>query len=298
MNTVGVKNRLTVCFFVLPLAVAIAVFMVMPIAHAALMSVQYWHMARPSPDGNYFLGFKNYTDVLSDPFFYNSLFITVVYIVVTVSMRFLLGFIAALLLNAKFFGRGIARSLIIIPWAVPEVVACLVFILMYNRDFGIINYLLVNMSLLSNNIAFLQDTQYALPAAMAVNIWKGFPFVAIMLLAGLQSIPHELYEAATVDGANFLKKTIRITIPSLKPVALIVFLLLVIWTIKDFAIAFLLARGGPSRATEILTIYVYNLAFRSFRFGEAAATGMIMLIFSLIFTSTYLKTLNKGEGKI
>lgn len=288
------RKSLTGYLFVLPLVIVILVFLVFPICKAALMSVQYWYMPNVTLEkGNYFVGLDNFVSVLNDSHFVNSVEVTLIYMVVTVVARFLLGLGAALLLNKKFAGRGLARALIIIPWAVPEVVACLVWILMYDKDFGIINYLGMNLGLFSEALGFLTDMEIALPAAMAVNIWKGFPFVAIMLLAGLQSIPSELYEAARVDGANPFQQFRSITMPSLRPVTIIIFLLLIVWTIKDFGICFLLARGGPSRATEILTIYIYKTAFSNFDFGKAAAGGMLMLLFSAIFTVFYMRVLKK-----
>lgn len=285
-------------WFIAPLVIIMMVFLAYPIFKAATMSVEYWYLTKPSPDGHYFVGLQNYIDVFKDEYFINSTWVTIKYMFITVIGRFLLGFGAALLLNKSFKGRGLARALLIIPWAVPEVVACLVWILMYDKDFGVVNYMLQNMGLISTNIAFLQDAGVALPAAMAVNIWKGFPFVAIMLLAGMQSIDQQLYEAATVDGANSFHKFRYVTLPSLRPVSLVVMLLLIIWTIKDFAIAYLLAKGGPSRATEILTIFVQQTAFKYFNFGKAAATGMIMLGISFLFTGVYFKVLNKGEKKV
>lgn len=281
--------------FVLPLALVMAVFLAYPIFKAAEMSVQYWYMPKPKPEGHYFVGADNFIALFGDSSFLHSMVITVIYIVVTVILRFAIGLLAAVLLNQTFRGRGIARALLIIPWAVPEVVACLIWILMYDRDFGIINFLAMNFHIISQPVGYLTDPGIALWAAMAVNVWKGFPFVAIMLLAGLQSIPGELYEAARVDGARPFQQFRDITLPMLKPVSLVVFLLLIIWTIKDFGIAYLLAKGGPSQATEILTIYIYQTAFKFFDFGKAAAGGIIMLIFSILFTLFYLKSLNKED---
>lgn len=281
--------------FILPLVIILAVFLAYPILKAAVMSVQYWKMMKPSPDGHYFVGAENYVSVFQDSFFWNSVKVTLLYMVVTVAARFILGFVTALALNTKFKGCGLARALVIIPWAVPEVVACLVWILMYDKDYGVINSVLNGMGVLSGNLGWLLDKNLALPAAMAVNIWKGFPFVAIMLLAGLQGIDQEMYEAATVDGASRFQQLRDITWPSLKPVSMVVFLLLIIWTLKDYAIAYLLAKGGPARATEILTIFVQQTAFKYFDFGKASAVGMIMLVASCIFTVLYFRALSKGE---
>ncbi len=291
------RDTLTGYAFVLPLVIILAAFLAYPIIKAAVMSVQYWRMMKPSANGHYFVGFDNYAKVFKDEFFWNSAWVTLQYMVVTIAARFLLGFITALALNTRFKGCGLARALVIIPWAVPEVVACLVWILMYDKDYGIINSVLSGAGIISGNIGWLLDSKFALPAAMAVNIWKGFPFVAIMLLAGMQGIDQEMYEAATVDGATPFQKLRYITLPSLKPVSMVVFLLLIIWTMKDYAIAYLLAKGGPARSTEILTIFVQQTAFKYFDFGKASAVGMLMLIASCIFTSFYFRTIEKGETK-
>jgi len=291
------RDTLTGYAFVLPLIIILAGFLAYPLGKAAVMSVQYWRMMKPSANGHYFVGFDNYAKVFKDEFFWNSLWVTLQYMVVTIAARFVLGFITALALNTKFKGCGLARALVIIPWAVPEVVACLVWILMYDKDYGIINSVLTSAGIISGNIGWLLDSKFALPAAMAVNIWKGFPFVAIMLLAGLQGIDQEMYEAATVDGATPFQKLRYITWPSLKPVSMVVFLLLIIWTMKDYAIAYLLAKGGPARSTEILTIFVQQTAFKYFDFGKASAVGRLMLIASCVFTTFYFRMLNKGETK-
>jgi multiple sugar transport system permease protein len=271
----------------------LAVFLY-PIVRVAMMSVQDWYMVRPANNG-VFVGSDNYARMFGDRYFKNSAVVSIIYILVTVPARFLLGFVTALLLNQKFKGRALVRALVIIPWAVPEAVTCLVWILMYDKDFGIINSVLRNIGLVSQNIGFLQSREIALPAAIVVNIWKGFPFVAIMLLAGLQGISNELYEASMVDGSNAWQRLRHITIPMLRPVSMIVFLLLVIWTIRDFGIVFLLARGGPSQATEVLTVYLYHSAFTRFDFGVASAGGILMLAFALVFSFFYIRMINREE---
>jgi len=281
-------------FFVAPLVIVMLAVFLYPIVRVAIMSVQDWYMVRPATNGE-FVGMDNFARMFRDRSFKNSVSVSLVYILITVPARFLLGFGTALLLNQHFKGRAIARALVIIPWAVPEAVTCLVWILMYDKDFGIINSMLRNIGLISENIGFLQSRSVALNAAMAVNIWKGFPFVAIMLLAGLQGIPSELYEASMVDGSNALQRLRHITIPMLRPVSMIVFLLLVIWTIRDFGIVFLLARGGPSQATEVLTVYLYQSAFTKFDFGLASSGGMLMLLFALIFSYFYIRMINREE---
>ena len=288
------KNR-AAYLFIAPLVIAVGLVLIYPIIKAALMSFQYWKVAKPIEAGNPFIGFENYANALGTGYFLQSLAITFFYIIVTVLARFILGLATAVLLNIPFKGRGLVRSLVIIPWALPEVVTCLVFILMYDYQFGVINDMLLKLNILSNPVAFLGSADTALWAAMFVNVWKGFPFAAIMLLAGLQTISKDMYEAASIDGATTWKQFWHITLPAIKPVSVIVFLLLVIWTIKDFAIVYVLTGGGPSRVTEILTIFIYRAGFKSFDFGLAAAAGMILLLISVIFTVLYMKATKAGE---
>lgn len=282
-------------FFVAPLALVMLGLLVYPILKAALMSVQYWYLPKSAASGNYFVGLDNFLDVFRDKHFLNSVITTAIYMGLSIPIRYVLGLFTAVLLNTGFKGRAISRSLIIIPWAVPEVVACLVWILMYEMDFGVINRLAMNLGITQTPQGWLTNTSLAMGSAIAVSVWKGFPFVAIMLLSGLQSIPEELYEAASMDGASAWRSFRSITLPSLKPVSIVVFLLLIIWSIKDFGIVYLLARGGPSRVTEILTIYIYKTGFSGFDFGKAAASGMVMLLFSAVFTVIYLTIVNRGE---
>lgn len=289
------KKNIAAYLFIAPLVITVALVLLYPILKSALMSVQYWKVAKPIAEGNPFVGLDNYTAAIQSGNFLKSLGITFLYIIVTVALRFLLGIGTAVLLNIPFKGRGLVRALVIIPWAIPEVVACLVFILMYDYQFGVINDLLLKLNLLANPVAFLGEADTALWAAMFVNVWKGFPFAAIMLLAGLQSISQSLYEAAEIDGASKWRQFLRITFPMLKPVSVIVFLLLIIWTIKDFGIVYVLTGGGPSRVTEILTIFIYRAGFKSFDFGLASAAGMILLAISIVFTVMYMKATKAGE---
>lgn len=293
-NWKTVRKNGPLLLFLAPLVIIIFAILIYPILKAAMMSFQHYYLLRPHPDGHPFVGLKNYRDLVNSPDFISSVQITLIYIVGTVLARYVLGLGAALLLNRQFPGRAIVRVIIILPWAIPVVVACLVWILMFDNQFGIINYLLERFAFISNPIVFLGDVKWALPSAMLVNIWKGFPWAVIMLLAGLQGIPETMYEAALVDGANSWQRFRYITLPLLRPVSAIVFLLLVVWTVKDFAILYVLTGGGPSDATQLLTVFVYKLAFKFFRMGQAAAGGMILLLFSLLFTVIYLKV-SKGE---
>jgi multiple sugar transport system permease protein len=279
--------------FVAPMVIVLFVVMILPILRNIWMSFFDWYLARPGVTP--FIGLENYIKLFNDRVFIKSLNVTAIYVLVTVPARFMIGLGIALLLNYGIRFRGFFRSLIIIPWAVPEVIACLIFVQMFDFQYGIINHWLVNLGIISESLKWLSSPDLALLAAMIVNIWKGTPWAAIMLLAGLQSIPNDLYEASDIDGANIWQKFLNVTLPLLKPISLAVFLLLVIWTVKDFGIVYVLNKGGPVHATEVLTIYIYHKAFQGLRMGIAAAGGVILLTFSMIFTVIYLRILEKEE---
>lgn len=290
------KNR-TAYLFILPVALCVLVFLLYPIWKAAVMSFQYWYLPKPKPNGHELIGLDNYRSVVTNKYFKNTVVITIIFTAITVTIRYAVGLASALIMNCAFKGRGLARAMIIIPWAMPQVVACLIWSLMYDSQYGVINYLLLQSHMISENIAFIDNPATALASAMVVTIWKGFPFAAIMLLAGLQGISTDQYEACRVDGARALQTFWYVTLPGLKPVSVVTFLLLVMWTLKDFAIVYALSYGGPMRSTEIITIFIYNTAFRNFDFGMAAAAGMIMMVFSLLFTWFYLKALKMEDAQ-
>lgn len=289
-------NKMTPYLLILPMVLIFLIVIAWPIVRNIEMSFFDYYLARPNKHP--FIGLENYQKLFSDKVFWKSSQVTSIYIGITVVARFLLGLGIALLLNTKIKFRGLARSLLIIPWAVPDIVACLIWIQMFDYQYGIVNYILMNFGLISEPLKWLASLDLALPAAMIVNIWKGTPWVAIMLLAGLQGIPVTLYEAAMIDGANASQKFRNVTWPLLKPVSLTVFLLLVIWSIKDFAIIYILNKGGPAHATEVLTIFIYQKAFTDLRMGVAAAGGVVLLVVSMIFTVLYLSALEDEEGSV
>jgi len=277
---------------VIPLVLMMLIVIGYPIFKTIGMSFFENYLAKPG--NNPFVGITNYVKLFRDKNFINSINITLRYVVITVLSRFVLGLFIALLLNENVKGRGIARSIIIIPWAMPVVVVCLVFVQMFDFQYGIINYVFITIGIIKEPIKWLSNKDLALPVAMFVNIWKGTPWAVIIFLAGLQGIPEELYESAEIDGANALKKFWYVTLPMLKPVSLVISLLLIIWTIKDFSIVYVLNKGGPAHATEHLTIYIYHKAFEGLRMGISSAAGVVMLVVTIIFTIAYLGLLDRA----
>lgn len=238
---------------------------------------------------------ENYGTIFSDPDTWHSVFVTILFSLGTVVGSIGLGIVTALVLNRTFPGRAVVRMLVILPWAIPHVVAALVWQWMYNPDFGIVNYGLATLTVVSGQPNWLSDPSLALPAVIAVNVWKTYPFATLILLAGLQTIRADLYEAAEIDGAGPLRRFFDITLPGLRHVLAIVVLLLTIWSFGNFVFIFLMTQGGPAGATNTLVMKVYFEAFRFFRAGPAFAIGSIILILAIALTAVYAFVTRKGN---
>jgi len=244
-----------------------------------------------------FVFIDNYIKMFNDSVFWHSFRVTLIYAALFVIGTTLISISIALFLNLKFKGRAIFRTLIILPWAVPYVVAVLVWRWILDYNFGIINFILKDvLHIVSENIEWMLNPKIAIFTVVIITIWKEFPIAAVMYLAGLQAIPLELYEAASVDGANNIRKFFHITLPQLKPVNTIVILLLTIWGLKRVTAIYVLTKGGPAMATQTLVIQSYLNAFSFFKMSYAATIGVFMLVLSLIISLIYLKlTLGKGS---
>ena len=234
------------------------------------------------------LTFENYWTVFADPDTWNAVWVTIFFSGGTVIGSVALGIAAALVLDRDFFGRGLVRVLVILPWAVPHVVAALVWQWMYNPDFGVVNYGLLLLPWVTATPKWLSDPDFALPAIILVNVWKTYPFAALLLLAGLQTISDDLYEASAIDGAGPVRRFFDITVPGLQRVLAIVVLLLLIWSFGNFVFIFLMTQGGPAGATNALVVHIYFEAFRFFRAGSAFAMGALLLTMSIVLTSIYI----------
>jgi multiple sugar transport system permease protein len=243
-----------------------------------------------------FVGLRNYAWLLRWPDFERMLLNTWLIAIVGVALKFVVGMIMALLLNASFPGRALARGLFMLPWAVPTFVATLTWRWLYDYNSGVFNTILLGLGLTDARISFLGSPQFALIAIIILVVWKGFPFFGISYLAGMQSIPEELYEAARVDGATGWQQYFYITLPSLRPIILITCLLSLIWTSNTFEMVYLLTGGGPSNMTQVFTVMTYKLGIENLRIGEAAAVPMMffpLLAGLIVIVSRYM--MNEGE---
>jgi multiple sugar transport system permease protein len=283
-----VARRRIECFiFILPLLVVLAMVAI-PIAQTATMSLSDYDVLSGSR-AHAFVGLDNYSGVLGLPRFWRMARITLWYTLFSVVGKMAAGLMVALILNAKVIGRGFLRSLIVIPWAMPGIVVAMLFTLLLDPLYGVINASLESVGLIHTGIPFISEVNLALPVVICIGIWKNFPFVALMLLAALQGVPPELYEAAEVDGASGLQKFLSITWPMIFPVWIIMLILQVVGTIKEFDLIFLVTAGGPALSTNVIGLDIYRNAFKFFKLGEASAEGIILMAICLVFAVIYYR---------
>lgn len=266
-----------------------------PAVNAVLMSFKNYDLRRPSSMG--FIGLKNYMTVMADPLFWRSLWKTIVWVGLGVGFQFVFGFILALLLNKKFMGRGLIRSLSLIPWVTPGVLIGLMWRWIFDGNYGVLNDILLKLGLIGDKVPFLAQEATAFPAVIMTIIWQGIPFFALMLLAGLQGIPDELYDSADVDGANGIQKFFLVTIPSLKSVIFVTTLLRIIWVANSVDVIFNLTEGGPAYSTQTLSVYIFNKG-NSLNLGYAATMSIMLTLGLSLVALRYLKSIFKNqEGK-
>jgi len=249
-------------------------------------------MSFTTEDGAFTL--NNYTRVFQDELVYKSLKNTGVWVLGSVAGQFFMGMLVALLLNQVKKGELLFRSVILIlPWATLDIVAGVMWKWMYNDMYGVLNEVLMQIGIIDQYISWLATPDMAMLAVIIANIWKGFCLTGMFLLAGLQTIPQQLYEAAEIDGANAVKRFWHITIPQLKPVLLTTLMLGTIWTINYFPLIYTMTGGGPSHGTETVVTYIYRLSFRFMEYNKSAALSNILFIIILGISMIFLRQISK-----
>ena len=241
-----------------------------------------------------FVGLRYYLDAFTETAFYQSVILTLGFMILVVAGHFLLGFILASLLNKEFKGRTVFRVIFMLPWF-PEAVVALLFTWIMNPMYGILNSILRNLGIISSNISWLGNKSLAFPSVVFVCIWKGFPLVMTMILAGLQSISKDYYEAAELDGANKWNQFRYITLPSLKTILTTVLILDCVWWFKQYTLVYTMTAGGPGTATSLISLSIYGTAFNDLRFGKAAAWGIIVFVICYLINLVSKVVLNEDE---
>jgi len=246
------------------------------------------------PRDVHFIAFANYAALLHDPVFWSSLGRTAIWIGLTVPLQMLLGLVTALFLNQEFRWRGLARSLILIPWALPSVVIGLMWAWIYNPQVGLLNDLLLRLGLLQSAMPWLANPDTSLYAIIAALVWQGFPFFAIMILAGLQTIPASLYEAAEIDGAGAWHQFWHITLPGLRGVLVTAVMLRLIWVANSIDVIYVMTGGGPGYATHTLPLYAFKRTYASMDFGYGSALAVTFSLLLLGAIILYLRRAGRG----
>ncbi|AJY77743.1 hypothetical protein VN24_14555 [Paenibacillus beijingensis] len=245
--------------------------------------------------GTKFVGLENFATVLKDNEFWLSMLTTFYFTVFNVAASMVIGLAAALLFNTKFRFRGLARSLLLIPWAMPGVVNAMLWQTMLHPNYGLVNGLLLKLGLISDPINWLSDPKLALASVITAQLWTSFPFVALMYLAALQSIPYDLIEAGKIDGAGTFRIFTHIIVKLLVPVTLVLLVLRTIDSFRTFDLIFAMTKGGPANATELAGVYLYKQGFMFSNFGVGSAGSYVLTAFILVFVILYMRILRQRD---
>jgi len=263
--------------FMLPAAALLLVFLTYPLGLGFWLGLTDTKIGQ---DGE-FIGVANYVSLFRDSVFWLSVTNTLIYTVVASAFKFALGLWLALLLNQHLPFKAFLRAIVLLPWIVPTVLSAIAFWWIYDAQFSIISYLLTKWGLIARNIDFLGDPTNARISVIIANVWRGIPFVAISLLAGLQTIPPSMYEAATIDGASSWQRFRYITLPMLSPIIAVVMTFSVLFTFTDFQLIYVLTRGGPLNATHLMATLSFQRAIPGGQLAEGAAIANLMVPFLL-----------------
>lgn len=282
--------------YVLPAFIYMLVFVGYPIFRNIVLSFQDVTMKNLISPDKMFVRLKNYIDIFNDKVFVTSLRNTLVFTIGCLIIQFLIGFMLALFFNQNFKIAKPVRGLLMMPWMIPITVTALMFKFIFGTDVGILNYILRSLGLIKENIEWLTTPGTAMFAIICANIWIGIPFNMILISTGLTTIPQELYESASIDGAGKVQSFFKITLPLLKPTIESVLILGFIYTFKVYDLVYVMTSGGPVNSTHMLSTYSYKLSFEMFKYSKGAAVANVLLVILLIVGTFYLRATKEDEG--
>ncbi len=286
----NVNKRKDFSVFMLPTLLILIIVLAIPLIYSLVVSVFDTNLKYPGLGE--FVGLKNYITSLTDPYFLDSVKTTVLFTVGVVVFEFIIGLLIALLLNVDIRGKNIFFSIIIIPMMITPIAVGLTWRLLLHSDLGIVNYLLTLIGI--SKQAWLADSSLALKTVMFIDIWQQVPYMVLVILAGLVSLPTEPYEAAVVDGASRIKKFFYLTLPMMMPTFTVVILLRTITALKTYDLVYVLTKGGPGVETEVISYHIYQQAFRYLEIGKASAMSYILLLSIIPIAILFVKfTKNK-----
>ena len=285
-------NRIGI-LFILPFVLAGIIFMLYPVADAIRMSVYYVNPLMP--DANRFSGLANFEFIVADRLFWSSFYNAVYWTFFSVVLQTIFGVGLGLMLHRALVGVSFFRGILLFPYIVPTVVIALCWQWMLNPEIGIVNHSLKEAGIISENVYWLSSPGMAMWSTIMLNVWKYTPFVTICVLARLQTIPLELYDAAKIDGAGTIRRFFDITLPQLAEVLAVVVVFRTIWTFNKFEEIYLLTRGGPGTSTFNLAIYSFEQSIANLKMGVGAATGVVMMFILFAGSLIYLKLIKFDE---
>jgi multiple sugar transport system permease protein len=294
-NGHALSDRTVGLLFIAPFAVTALFFMVYPIVEAIRMAFYSYNPLRP--DLSAFVGLSNFAYIFDDPLFWDSFRQATVWTVLSILLQTVFGVGMAMLLHQALPGISVFRGLLLFPYIVPTVVIALIWRWIFNPEIGVVNHALLGVGVISQPIYWLSTPSMAMASTIMLNVWKYTPFVVICVLARLQSVPLELYDAAKVDGAGAFRRFLDVTLPQLREVLIVVIVFRTIWTFNKFEEIYLLTKGGPGTSTFNLAVYAFEQSIANLRLGIGAATGVVMMIMLSLGSIVYLRVSGFGEDQ-
>ncbi len=278
---------------ILPACLLMGLIMIYPLGKVFYLSFQHYNPTKPFTNG--FAGLDNFITIFTKKEFYNALGVSAKFVACEVVLQLIFGMIVALILNQKFKGRGFFRALTFIPWALSGVLTAVLWSIMFNQHFGVLNDLLAKLGIIKEPIAWLANTKFVLGSVIVAELWRGIPFFAISLLAAMQGLPDDIYEAARVDGSTKFQTFRFITLPMLKNTIVLTTLLRTIWEFNSVDLIYSLTGGGPVGKTTTLSMLIANQAIKTSNYGYGSALSVVSFAILAVIAVIYMKL--SGFGK-
>lgn len=278
---------------IFPACLLMGLIMIYPLGKVFYLSFQHYNPTKPFTNG--FAGFDNFITIFTKKEFYNALGVSARFVACEVVLQLIFGMIVALILNQKFKGRGFFRALTFIPWALSGVLTAVLWSIMFNQHFGVLNDLLSKLGIIKEPIAWLANTKFVLGSVIVAELWRGIPFFAISLLAAMQGLPDDIYEAARVDGSTKFQTFRFITLPMLKNTIVLTTLLRTIWEFNSVDLIYSLTGGGPVGKTTTLSMLIANQAIKTSNYGYGSALSVVSFAILAVIAVIYMKL--SGFGK-
>lgn len=280
--------------YVVPAFAIVALVMLYPLLYTLVMGFFENTLFMKMP---VFCGVEQYAALFQDKVFTGSIRHTLEWTIGSVACQFALGFAMALVLHQSFVrGKTVLRILLMVPWVLPSIIGSAVWKWMYNADYGLINYVLSSLGVIDGYQTWLSSPDRAMLSVIAVNVWKMFPYVMLMIEASLQGVSKDLKEAAVIDGAGQLEIFRNVTWPAIAPQCYSVLLLLTVWTLNAFTFVYNLTEGGPAHSTEVMAMFIYKKAFTDFDFGMASAASTVLFVICMTVSLVYIRMTREGEA--